>query len=151
MSLIVAWEHGGCSLPLSLEEGVGQGLILILRQGTAAGGQAGDCSPSPQVEQKFVSLGRGRGGFSPPKVGRNPFHLGKCSERTVGSAGNFCAYSPALFDISGRKFTALLNLTFDYARAYGHASYEKALNQTVMYKFLKNKVFSYRRVLSKFM
>ena len=41
-----------------------------------------------------------------PRLGRNPFHSGKFSERTIGNSGNFSACSSALFDISGRKFTA---------------------------------------------
>ena len=43
-----------------------------------------------------------------PKLGRNSFQSGKFSERVIGNLGNFSAYSPALFDISGRKFTATL-------------------------------------------
>jgi len=59
-----------------------------------------------------MSLGyEGARGCSPPKLGRNPLHSGKFSERTIENLGNFSAYSPALFDISGRKFTAPLNLT----------------------------------------
>ena len=49
---------------------------------------------------------RGAGGLQPLKLGRNPFHSGKFSERTIGNSGNSSALSPALFDISGRKFTA---------------------------------------------
>ena len=50
--------------------------------------------------------GGGKGPAVPPKLGRNPFHSGKFSEGTIGRSGNFSACSPALFDISGRKFTA---------------------------------------------
>ena len=42
-------------------------------------------------------------------LGRNPFHSDKFSERTIGNSGSFSAYSPALFDFSGRKSTAPLN------------------------------------------
>ena len=51
-------------------------------------------------EKRVLSLrvgGGGLGGLQPPKLGSNPFHSGKFSERTVG--------------ISDRKLTAPLNLT----------------------------------------
>ena len=53
-------------------------------------------------------------GAAAAKLGRNPFHSGKFSERTIGILGNFSAYSPALFDIPGRKCTVPLNLTSSY-------------------------------------
>ena len=70
----------------------------------------------------------------PPKLGRNQFHLGKFSERTLGTSGNFSTYSPALFDILGRKFTAPLNLTSFYAHVY------KWCNSTI--PFEEDKLFS---------
>ena len=48
---------------------------------------------------------RGAGGCGPSKLGRNPFHSGKFSKRTIGNLGDFSACSQVLFDISGRKFT----------------------------------------------
>jgi len=45
-------------------------------------------------------------------------HSGKFSERTMRNLGKFSACSPALFDISDRKFTAPLYLTPSYPRAY---------------------------------
>ena len=85
--------HGFCSYRLELI----LNLCTIIRVG--GGGQEG-CSP---------------------KLGRNPFHPGKFPERTIGNLSNVSACSPALFDISGRKLTAPLNLTSSYAHVY-HSS-----------------------------
>ena len=53
--------------------------------------------------------------LQPPQLGKNPFHSGRFSKRTIGNSDRFSACFPALFGISGRKFTALLNLTSSYA------------------------------------
>ena len=44
----------------------------------------------------------GGGGRSPFQLGRHPFHLGNCSERTIGNSGNFFHCSPGLFNLSGK-------------------------------------------------
>ena len=67
---------------------------------------------------EYIHKRRRAGGCSPPKMGRNPFHSGKFTVRTIGNSGNFSACSPALFDISGREFTASLSLKPSYAHEY---------------------------------
>ena len=42
----------------------------------------------------YISVGGGRQGeLKPPKLGRNPFHSGKLSERTTGNSHRKCTDS----------------------------------------------------------
>ena len=50
-----------------------------------------------------ISVGGGGQGVA---VGQMSFHSAIFSKRTIGNSGNFAACSLALFDISGRQFTA---------------------------------------------
>ena len=53
---------------------------------------------------------RRQGAAAPPQVGQKSVSYGQISERTIGNLGNFSVCFPALFDTSGSKFTAPLNL-----------------------------------------
>ena len=65
---------------------------------------------------KNISAGGGGWGLQPPKLERNPFHLGKCTETAIGNSGNISASSPTLFDISVENLqTPPPNLTSSYA------------------------------------
>ena len=54
-------------------------------------------------------------------------HLGKFSEGIIRHSGNFSDCSPALFDISGRNFTAFLNLASSYAHNYTFFFYKQII------------------------
>ena len=49
----------------------------------------------------YINVGGGGRGLQPPKLARNPFHLGKFSERTIGNSGRKLTdvYSPRKFDV----------------------------------------------------
>ena len=65
------------------------------------------CNSVGRQSVLIIGVGGGEtGGLQPPKLGRNPFYSGKFSQRTIGNSGNFSDCSPALFDITCRKFTA---------------------------------------------
>ena len=51
------------------------------------------------------------GGLQPSSVGQESCNV---SEGTIGKWGKFTYCSPDLFDVSGRKFTASLNLKSSY-------------------------------------
>ena len=55
----------------------------------------------------IISVGGGHKGAAVPKLGRDPFHSGKFSERTIGN--------------SGRKFTERLQLPLNLTSSYAHA------------------------------
>ena len=54
----------------------------------------------------IISVGGKGARATPPQVGQKSFSLGQIFWRTIGNWGNFTACSPALFDISDRRFTA---------------------------------------------
>ena len=122
----------------------------------------------------FVSIRAGGGEAGklqpPPKLGRNPFHSGKLSVRTIRNSGIFSACSPTLFDISGRnlqppKFDALLRPCMEVLHDNGHDILTYLIYRTmkIMYRsfcpqrielcvemFLSNKSFFIRKyVLAK--
>ena len=75
---------------------------------------------------------RGAEGCSSPKLGRNPFHSGKYSERTIGNLVKFSGCSPALSNILDAKFTvSSLALTSFYAHADTYAL-SKLFNKSQM-------------------
>ena len=57
-----------------------------------------------------VGGGAGTGGCSSPKLGRNPCHSGKLSERTIGNLGRKLTESvqPSKFDVLLRQWTCYL-------------------------------------------
>ena len=123
------------------EEGMVMIIHILLRksnpnQGRREGTQQIIPSPEPRevtldtiykyISKYIVTISVGGRGLQPPKMGRNPIHSGKFSVRIIANLGNFSACSPALFDISGRKSTAPLNLTSSCAHDYNHWTFDYA-------------------------
>ena len=74
-----------------------------------------------------TSVGGGGRGAAAPQVGQMSVSLQQFSDRTIGNLGNFSAFFPALYDISGRKFTAPLNLTSSYGHGIATRVYNNSL------------------------
>ena len=68
------------------------------------------------------------GTLQPPQLGRNPFHSGNFSKRTVGNSGNFSDCSPDLFDLADRKFIASLSLKSSCAHGWMHVSLDSIIS-----------------------